>query len=116
MRTRKGSAKNKKRKRTLKAARGYWGSRSKLYRIAKETLLRAWRYGRIHRRQKKRDFRKLWILRINAAARMRGITYSRLMSGLRKAQIELNRKALADLALNHPDAFDHVVEQAQKYL
>jgi len=116
MRTRKGAARRKKRKRILKAARGYWGSRGKLYRVAKETLSRAWRYGRIHRRQKKRDFRKLWIVRINAAARMRGISYSKLMAGLKKADIGLNRKSLAELALSDAEAFDLLVEEARKHL
>ena len=116
MRTTKSVARRKRRKRLLKAARGYRGGRSKLYRAAKETLIRAWRYGRAHRRKKKGDFRRLWIIRINAAARMRGLNYSRLMSGLREANVELNRKILADLALNDPEAFDHVVELAQKNL
>ena len=116
MRTKKGAAKNRKKKRTLKAAKGYWGARSRQYRSAKETLMRAWRYGWIHRRRKKRDFRRLWITRINAAARNRGLNYSRFMGGLKKAGVELNRKVLADLALTDPDAFDEIVEMAREEL
>lgn len=116
MRTTKGAARRKKKKRVMKAARGYKGGRSKLYRQAKESLMRAWRYGWVHRRQKKRDFRRLWITRINAAARMRGMNYSRLMGGLKKANVELNRKVLADLALNDPPAFDRLVEMARENL
>jgi len=116
MRTKTGVPRRKRRKRLLKAARGFRGARGKLYRTAKETLMRAWRYGRIHRRKKKGDFRRLWITRISAAARMRGLSYSSLMNGLKKANVELNRKVLAELALNDPDAFDRVVELAHKEL
>jgi len=116
MRTTKGAARHKKKKRTLKAARGYKAGRSKLYRQAKESLMRAWRYSWAHRRQKKREFRKLWITRINAAARMRGMNYSRLIGGLKKAEVELNRKVLADLAITDPAAFDHITELAKEHL
>lgn len=78
--------------------------------------MRAWRYGWIHRRQKKREFRKLWITRINAAARMRGMNYSRLIGGLRKANVQLNRKILADLAISDSPAFDRITELAQENL
>jgi large subunit ribosomal protein L20 len=100
----------------LKAAKGYRGGRSKLFRSAKETLRRAWWYGRQHRRDKKGDFRRLWIARINAAARLRGVSYSRLMGGLRKANVELNRKVLANLALTDEQAFDRIVEMARQAL
>lgn len=114
MRTKTGSTRNKKRKKVLKAARGFYGGRSKLYRTAKQSLRKAWRYSWAHRRQKKRDFRRLWITRINAAARMRGLNYSRLINGKKKADIELNRKMLADLAVNDVPAFDKVFELASE--
>ncbi len=100
----------------LKAARGYRGGRSKLFRSAKETLRRAWWYGRQHRRQKKGDFRRLWITRINAAARMRGLSYSRFMGGLKKASVELDRKVLANLALTDEAVFDRLAEVAREEL
>lgn len=114
MRTKTGSTRNKKRKKVLKAARGYYGGRSKLYRTAKQSLRKAWRYSWAHRRQKKRDFRRLWITRINAAARMRGLNYSRFINGKKKADIELNRKMLADLAVNDVPAFDKIFELASE--
>lgn len=116
MRTKRGNTRRRRVKRLLKQARGYRGARSKLYRSAKETLRRAWWYSRMHRRRKKRDFRKLWITRINAAARMRGSTYSRFMGGLKKADVELNRKVLANLALTDSGTFDRLVEVAQDAL
>ena len=105
-------ASRKRRKKILKAARGYFGARSKVYTVAKNALERAMRYSYIDRRKKKRAFRRLWIARINAAARMNGTTYSRLVNKMTKANILLNRKTLADLALNHPDAFKAVVKAA----
>jgi len=114
MRTRRGTVRRKRVKRVLKAARGYRGGRSKLFRSAKETLRRAWWYGRRHRREKKRQFRRLWITRITAASRMRGMSYSRFIAGLKGANIELNRKVLADLALTDEQAFDRLVELAQR--
>ncbi len=112
MRTRKGAARRRKKKRILKAAKGNWGGRSKLYRVAKENLRRAWRYSWIHRRRKKRDFRRLWIIRLNAAVRMRGLNYSRFIAGLKRANIELNRKVLAELAISDPETFDHIARVA----
>ena len=114
MRTRRGNVRRKRTKRILKAARGYRGGRSKLFRSAKETLRRAWWYGRRHRREKKGQFRRLWITRITAASRMRGMSYSRFIAGLKGANIELNRKVLADLALTDEQAFDRLVELAQR--
>ena len=114
MRNRRGNVRRKRVKRVLKAARGYRGGRSKLFRSAKETLRRAWWYGRRHRREKKRQFRRLWITRITAASRMRGMSYSRFIAGLKGANIELNRKVLADLALTDEQAFDRLVELAQR--
>ena len=113
MRTKRGVVRKRRVKRMLKNAKGYRGARSKLYRSAKETVRRAWWYGRAHRRKKTGEFRRLWITRINAAARMRGMSYSRFIGGLKKADIELNRKVLANLALTDPAAFDKLVEMAQ---
>ncbi len=113
MRTKLGAVKKRKKKRILKAARGYRGGRSKLYRTAKQSVRRSRRFSWIGRRLKKRDFRRLWITRINAAARQRGMNYSRLINGLKKADVELNRKILADIAVNDPDAFDDIAAIAQ---
>ncbi len=106
-------ASRRRRKKILNMAKGYWGSRSKLYTVAKNTVEKALKYQYRDRRQRKRQFRKLWIARINAAARQNGSSYSRLMGGLRKADVALNRKVLADLAVHHPDAFSQVVAQAR---
>jgi large subunit ribosomal protein L20 len=100
----------------LKAAKGYRGARSKHYRVAKETLRRAWRYSWIHRRRKKREFRRLWIVRLNAAVRMRGMNYSRFMAGLKRGEVALNRKVLAELAVADPVGFDSVVALAKSHL
>lgn len=116
MRARKGAARNWKRKRILKAAKGYVGGRRRLLRSAKETLLRAGMFSYIHRRTKKREFRKLWITRLNAAAEMRGLKYSRLIHGLRLANIQLDRKSLSDLAIYDPEAFDAIVAQVRAKL
>jgi large subunit ribosomal protein L20 len=93
-------------------AKGYWGSRSKIYTVAKNAVEKGLMYAYRDRRQRKRQFRRLWIARINAAARINGTTYSRLMGALRKSDIGLNRKVLADLAVHDPEAFKQVVEQA----
>jgi large subunit ribosomal protein L20 len=103
-------ASRKRRKKILKAARGYFGARSKVYTVAKNAVDKAGVYAYIDRRKKKRAFRRLWIARINAAARLNGTTYSKLVNSMNKANIQLNRKTLADLALNHPDAFKAVVQ------
>ncbi|AEG14252.1 50S ribosomal protein L20 [Desulfofundulus kuznetsovii DSM 6115] len=103
----------KRHKKILKLARGYRGAKSKLYRIARQQVMKSLAYAYRDRRARKRDFRKLWIARINAAARMNGITYSRLMNGLRKAGVEINRKMLADLAVNDARAFGKLVEVAK---
>ncbi|HHW42438.1 50S ribosomal protein L20 [Desulfofundulus thermobenzoicus] len=103
----------KRHKKILKLARGYRGAKSKLYRIAKQQVMKSLAYAYRDRRNRKRDFRKLWIARINAAARMNGITYSRLMNGLRRAGVEINRKMLADLAVNDSRAFGQLVEVAK---
>ena len=106
----------KKRRQILKLAKGYFGNKSKSYRIAREAVMKSLNYAFIGRRQKKRDFRKLWIARINAAARQNGISYSKLMHGLNLAGINLNRKVLADLAVNDAPAFTALVEKAKAAL
>jgi large subunit ribosomal protein L20 len=103
-------ASRRRRKKVLKMAKGYRGSRSKIYTVAKNTVDRALKFAYRDRRQRKRQFRRLWIARINAAARLNGTTYSRLMGSLRKSEVELNRKVLADLAVHHPETFSQVVK------
>lgn len=102
-----------RRKKILKATRGYFGARSNVYTVAKNTLEKAMVYAYEHRKLKKRAFRRLWIARINAGARMNGTTYSKLVHQLEAANIHLNRKTLADLALNHPEAFKAVIQTAR---
>lgn len=109
MRVKRGRATKKRHKKVLNYAKGYVGSKSKLYRSANQTLMKAWRYAYKHRRQKKRDFRSLWITRINAACRDLGLNYSKFINALNKANIKLNRKVLADLAVNDKDAFKQIV-------
>ena len=99
-----------RRKKVLKAAKGNFGGRRKLYRTAKETLMRSMQFAYEHRRLKKRDFRRLWIARINAAARIHGISYSTFIAGLKRADITVNRKVLADLAVHDISAFERLVE------
>lgn len=100
----------------LKAAKGYYGARSRVYRVAKQAVIKASQYAYRDRRQCKRDFRALWIIRINAAARLNGLSYSRLICGLMKADIELDRKVLAHLAVNDPQAFSQLAEKAKTAL
>ena len=104
---------HKKRRKIMKLAKGYYGSKSKQYRAAKEQVARSLRYAYIGRKLRKRDFRSLWITRINAAARINGMSYSKFISGLKKAGIDLNRKVLADLAVNDAAAFAKLVEIAK---
>lgn len=115
-RVRSNVARLKRKKKIMHAAKGARGGRSKLYKSAKETVERGWRYAYRDRRQRKRDFRRLWIVRINAAARQHDLSYSRFMSGLRKAGVEINRKVLADLAVRDPVAFGELAEVAKKSL
>ena len=105
-------ASRRKRKKVLKEARGYFGARSKVYTVAKNAVEKAGVYAYRDRKAKKREFRKLWIARINAGAREHGVSYSKLINGLSEKNIGLNRKVLADLAYNHPDAFKAVVDSA----
>ncbi len=109
-RAKTGVVRRHKHKKVLKRAKGFWGMRSKSFRIAQQTLLNAADYEYRDRRDKKNDFRRLWITRINAAARQEGLSYSVFMSGLRRAGVEVNRKILADLAAQHPDAFRRLVD------
>jgi large subunit ribosomal protein L20 len=107
-------ARLKRKNKIMKAAKGARGGRSKLYKSAKETVERGLRYAYRDRRRKKRDFRQLWIVRINAAARMHDLSYSRFVAGLKKAGVEINRKLLADLAVRDPAAFGELAEVAKK--
>lgn len=116
MRATNNVASRARRKKVLKAARGYLGGRHRLFQNAKETLRRALAYAFRDRRQKKRNFRMLWIARINAACRMNGIPYSRLINGLKLAGIELDRKMLSEIAINDPEAFTAIVAAARKGL
>ncbi len=106
----------KQHNRVLKLAKGYRGARSKQYRVAKQSVMRALASAFAGRKQRKRDFRKLWIARINAAARMNGITYSRLMHGLKLAGADINRKMLADIAVNDAEGFKSIAELAKSKL
>jgi large subunit ribosomal protein L20 len=112
-RAKRGNKRLERRKKILKLAKGYRGTKSKLYRSAKESVERGLNFAYTGRKLKKRDFRSLWIVRIGAAARLNGMNYSQLMHGLKLAEIELDRKVLADLAVNQPDAFTEVVLQAK---
>ena len=103
-------------KKILKLAKGYRGAKSKLFRTANEAVMKSLVYSYIGRKQKKREFRQLWIARINAAARMNGISYSRLMNGLKRANIEINRKMLSEIAIADPEAFTALVEKAKAAL
>lgn len=112
-RVKSGMTNRARHKKVLKLARGYWGGKSRLFRAANETVMKALYYARRDRRAKKRNFRRLWIARINAAARINGLSYSALMNGLNKAGIQLNRKVLADLAINDAAGFTALVEKAK---
>ncbi|MFO7947425.1 MAG: 50S ribosomal protein L20 [Armatimonadota bacterium] len=111
-RVKRGPLSRRRRKKTLKAAKGYVGGRHRLFKTAKETLMRAGNYAYVHRRLKKRDFRRLWIARINAAARMNGANYSQLIGHMKKNDIKINRKMLAEMALSDPEGFRAVMEAA----
>ena len=108
-----GVVSRKRRKRVLKLAKGYYGAKNILFRTAKEQVMNSYYYAYRDRRQKKRDFRKLWITRINAVARLNGLSYSQLMHGLKLAEIEVNRKMLADLAVNDAAAFTSLADAAK---
>ena len=114
-RTRTGAARHHRKKRLLRAVRGYRDARSKRFRLAVEALIRSRVFAYRDRRNRKRDFRRLWITRITAACRMRGLQYSRFIFGLKEAGIELNRKMLSELAIHNPEDFDAIVEIAKKH-
>ena len=116
MRIKRGVNAVKKRRKILKLAKGYFGAKSKNYRIARQAVMKSFNYAYIGRRLKKRDFRNLWIARINAAARANGMSYSKFMYGLKKANVELNRKVLADIAVNDAQSFAKLVETAKASL
>lgn len=116
MRTTKGAARNQAKKRLFNKVKGFVGGRRRLLRTAKETLIRAGVYAYRDRRVRKREFRSLWIIRINAAVRERGIRYSQFIYGLNKAGIVLDRKILADLAVNDPAAFDQIVAAVREFI
>ncbi|MGO1580992.1 MAG: 50S ribosomal protein L20 [Peptoniphilaceae bacterium] len=103
----------KRHKKVLKQAKGYFGAKSKLFRPANQAVMKSLSYAYIGRKQRKRDFRKLWIARINAAARMNGMSYSKFVSGLKKANVEINRKMLSEMAINDPQGFAKLVEVAK---
>jgi large subunit ribosomal protein L20 len=111
-----GTVTRKRRKRVLKLAKGYYGSKRTLFKQAKQQVMKSGQYAYRDRRQKKRDFRKLWITRINAAARLNDLSYSRLMHGLKEAGIEVNRKMLSDLAINDEKAFAQLADKAKDAL
>jgi large subunit ribosomal protein L20 len=109
-------ATRKRRKKTLKLAKGYFGAKSKLFKTAKEAVMKSGNYAYIGRRQKKRDFRRLWITRISAAAKINGMNYSTFMNGLNKSGVQINRKMLADIAVNDAEGFANLAKTAQKAL
>ena len=115
-RVKRGVTTHRRHKKILKMAKGYRGSKSKLYRVANEQVMKSGQYAYIHRRLKKRDFRRLWIARINAAARDNGTTYSRMIHGLKVAGVDINRKVLADLAVTDPQSFTQLAELAKNSL
>ncbi|AZU63573.1 50S ribosomal protein L20 [Neobacillus mesonae] len=111
-----GTVTRRRRKKVLKLAKGYFGSKHTLYKVANQQVMKSYNYAYRDRRQKKRDFRKLWITRINAAARMNGLSYSRLMHGLKLAGIEVNRKMLSELAVSDANAFNQLADAAKAQL
>ena len=115
-RVKRGVVTHARRKKILKQAKGYYGQRSRSFRVAKQAVIKAGQYAYRDRRQKKRHFRSLWIMRINAGVREHGLSYSRFISGLKKAKIELDRKVLADMALNEREVFGALAEKAKEAL
>ncbi len=115
-RVKRGVVARRRHKKVLKQAKGYYGARSRIFRVAKQAVIKAGQYAYRDRRQRKRQFRSLWIARINAASRSNGLSYSRFINGLKKANIELDRRVLADIAVHDKDAFSAVVEKAQAAL
>lgn len=115
-RVKRGVTAKKRHKKILKLAKGYYGARSRVYRVAKQAVIKASQYAYRDRKDRKRQFRALWVARINAASRMNGITYSRFIAGLKRASIEIDRKVLADIAVRDAAAFTKIAEQAKAAL
>ncbi|TDJ24783.1 MAG: 50S ribosomal protein L20 [Gammaproteobacteria bacterium] len=115
-RVKRGVVARQRRKKVLKQAKGYYGARSRTFKVAKQAVIKAGQYAYRDRRQRKRQFRSLWIIRINAAAREHGLSYSRFIAGLKKAAIEIDRRVLADLAMNEKEVFAVLAEQARAAL
>lgn len=115
-RVKRGVTARAKHKKVLAKAKGYYGARSRVFRVAKQAVIKAAQYAYIDRRKRKRDFRALWIVRVNAAARLHGMSYSAFMNGLKKSAIEIDRKVLADIAVHDKEAFSALVEQAKASL
>jgi len=115
-RVKRGVVARRRHKKIMNQAKGYYGARSRVYRVAKQAVIKAHQYAYRDRRNRKRAFRALWIARINAGARANGLSYSRLIAGLKKANVEIDRKVLADLAMNEQQAFAAVVEKAKASL
>lgn len=115
-RVKRGTTRRDRRRKTLKLASGFRGTKSKLYRSAKESVIKSLKYSMRDRRARKRDFRRLWIIRIGAAAKSNGLSYNRFISGLKKSGVELDRKILADMAVKEPEAFAQLVETAKQGL
>lgn len=115
-RVKRGVVAKARHKKILDKAKGYYGARSKVYRVAKQAVIKAGQYAYRDRRQRKRQFRALWITRINAAARLHGMSYSRLINGLHRAEIDIDRKVLADIAVHDPEAFGAIAAQAKAAL
>ena len=113
-RVKRGVNAKKRHKNILKQSKGYFGAKSKLFRTANQAVMKSLNYSYIGRKQRKRDFRKLWITRINAAARINGMSYSKFINGLKKANITINRKMLSEMAINDPAGFDKLVEIAKE--
>lgn len=115
-RTTSAVPRNRRKKKILRAAKGYFGGRKNLFRTAKDAVEKGWEHAYVDRKKKKRNFRRLWIARINAAAREHDLSYSRFINGLKKAGIELDRKAIADIAVRNPEAFSALADRAKKSL
>ena len=114
MRVNGGIVTRRRRKKWLKLAKGYWGHKSIGFKVAKQQVVKSWTYAFRDRKQVKRNFRKLWIARINAAVREEGLTYSKFMNGIKKSNIDINRKMLSELAINNKEIFNSIVEQVKK--
>lgn len=116
MRVKGGIVTRRRRKKWLKLAKGYWGHKSIGFKVAKQQVVKSWTYAFRDRKQVKRNFRKLWIARINAAVREEGLTYSKFMNGIKKSNIDINRKMLSELAINNKEIFNSIVEQVKKHI